>query len=114
MLDRIGDKWSLLIVRDLFAGKSHYGELAQSPERIASNILADRLERLQANGLIETTPSTQRAGSSAYGLTKRGRELLPVLKAISAWGLANIAGTQARIAIPTPAPTPTPTRRRGR
>lgn len=105
-LDLLGDRWSLLIVRDLFAGKSHYHEFAASPERIASNILAARLERLQADGIVETTPSTKRAGSMAYQLTRRGRDLLPVLQALKNWGLANVKGTSAQIAIRAEGVTP--------
>jgi DNA-binding HxlR family transcriptional regulator len=101
-LDLVGDKWTLLLVRDLFAGKSHYHEFAQSPERIATNILAERLERLSVAGLIDAKPSTQRVGSMAYGLTEKGRSLYPLLVAIRDWGLANIAGTQARVAVPSP------------
>lgn len=102
-LDMLGDKWTLLVVRDLFAGKSHYHEFAQSPEGIATNILADRLERLVRNGIAKARPSDVRAGSSAYVLTDRGRSLFPVLDAIKNWGLANIRGTQARVALSTPA-----------
>lgn len=96
-LDLIGDKWTLLIIRDLFAGKSHYRELAASPERIATNILAARLERLQAVGLILARPSPHRAGSSEYHLTNRGRSLLPLLEAMRDWGLSHIPGTAAKI-----------------
>jgi DNA-binding HxlR family transcriptional regulator len=96
-LDQIGDKWSLLIVRDLLAGKSHFQELARSPEGIASNILAARLERLQRAGVVAATPSSKRSGSVAYELTRRGRDLLPVLEAMKVWGLAHIRGTAVRI-----------------
>ncbi len=98
-LDLIGDKWTMLIVRDLFAGKHSYNEFAASPERIATNILADRLERLQHHGIVETRPSEVRSGSLAYSLTPKGRELLPLLAAIKTWGLTHIRGTEARIAI---------------
>ena len=52
-LDLVGDKWSLLIVRDLLIGKSRYGEFLKSPEGITTNILADRLRRMERTGLIE-------------------------------------------------------------
>jgi DNA-binding HxlR family transcriptional regulator len=104
-LDIIGDKWTLLVVRDLFAGKSHYHEFASSPERIATNILADRLDRLTNAGIINQSKSTQRVGSTAYALTPLGSSLFPLLVAMRDWGLANIAGTQARVAVPTPAST---------
>ncbi|QOJ01321.1 MAG: helix-turn-helix transcriptional regulator [Phycisphaeraceae bacterium] len=97
-LDLIGDKWTLLVIRDLFAGKSHFHEFAGSPEKIATNILSDRLVRLRDAGLIDASPSKARAGSSAYTLTARGRSLFPVIDAMKGWGLANIRGTEARIA----------------
>lgn len=99
-LDLIGDKWTLLVVRDLFAGKSRFTEFTHSPEHIATNILADRLERLCTAGVVHAEPCAQREGSSSYALTPRGRELYSVLEAIRDWGLRNIDGTRARIAVP--------------
>jgi len=98
-LDLIGDKWTLLIVRDLLAGKSRYQELASSPERIATNILAARLERLQAGGLIAKRESPQRVGSSEYSLTLRGRSLLPVLRAMRDWGLNHVPDTAVKVRV---------------
>lgn len=92
-LDLIGDRWTLLIIRDLLLGKTHYREFARSPERIATNILADRLERLQDVGLVTTEPSTLRVGSRAYTLTSKGESLLPLLEAMREWGIENVAGT---------------------
>lgn len=99
-LDLIGDKWTLLVVRDLFAGKTRFKDFAQSPEGIATNILAERLERLCTAGVAQAEPSADREGSSDYRLTPRGRELYGVLEALRDWGLRNIAGTQARVAVP--------------
>lgn len=96
-LDLIGDKWTLLIIRDLFAGKSRYRDLVASPERIATNILAARLVRLQACGLVRARSSSQREGSSEYHLTARGRSLRPLLEAMRDWGLAHVPGTAARV-----------------
>lgn len=96
-LDLIGDKWTLLVVRDLFAGKRRFREFLASPEGIASNILAARLERLTAFGLVSAEASDERAGASAYGLTERGRSLFPVLAAMRDWGLGHVAGTRAMI-----------------
>jgi DNA-binding HxlR family transcriptional regulator len=93
-LDIIGDKWSLLVVRDLLRGKTTYGELAESLERIPTNILAERLRRLEENGLVEKTAYQQRPVRFAYTLTAKGRELGDVLLAIVRWGRRNIAGTQ--------------------
>lgn len=99
-LDLLGDKWTLVIVRDLFAGKQLYHQFAASPEKIATNILADRLANLQAAGVVRATPSHARAGSFAYSLTDKGRALYPVLEAIAAWGLAHVKGTKALIQVP--------------
>ncbi len=101
-LDLIGDKWTLLIIRDLFAGKSHFHEFARSPERIATNILTDRLHRLELHRFLKSTPSTLRAGSSAYSLTDRGRSLFPLLLAFKDWGLTHIQGTQANVTVAPP------------
>lgn len=99
-LDIVGDKWTLLVIRDLFAGKSHYHEFLQSPERIATNILAERLTRLTAAGVITAQPSPQREGASLYQLTPRGKALFPLLVAIRDWGLANLPGTKAHMHVP--------------
>lgn len=98
-LDLIGDKWTLLVVRDLLSGKSRYQELADSPEGIATNILAARLKRLVGCGLVRASVSRRRAGSREYRLTERGASLLPVLEAMRDWGLANVRGTAAKIRI---------------
>ena len=96
-LDIFGDKWTLLVLRDLFTGKSTFGDFQSSPEGIPTNILADRLKRLQAYGLIDKKPYQQRPLRYAYALTAKGRSLGPVLKEMSDWGKKNIAGTQARM-----------------
>ena len=96
-LDIVGDKWTLLVIRDLFAGKSTYSDFQSSPESIPTNILADRLKRLAEHGLIQKTPYQQRPVRYAYQLTARGRSLGPVIKEISAWGMNNIAATEARM-----------------
>lgn len=97
-LDLIGDRWTLLLLRDLFAGKTHYREFLSSPERIATNILASRLQQLCDDGLVRATASDQREGSHAYQLTPKGNSLLPVLLAVRDWGLTQIPGTRAMIA----------------
>jgi DNA-binding HxlR family transcriptional regulator len=96
-LDLIGDKWTLLVIRDLFAGKRHFGEFARSPEKIATNILADRLEKLVQVKLAQREPAVEGGSREAYVLTERGRSLLPVLKVMRDWGLANVPGTAALI-----------------
>jgi DNA-binding HxlR family transcriptional regulator len=92
-LDILGDKWSLLVVRDLLHGKRTYGELALSPERIPTNILADRLERLKSAGVVTRTPYQQRPVRYAYTLTPKGSALGEVLLAFVRWGKQHIPGT---------------------
>ena len=94
-LDIVGDKWSLLVVRDILHGKRTYGELALSPERIPTNILADRLERLESSGIVARTPYQQRPVRYSYTLTPKGRALGEVLLAFVRWGKQHIPGTVA-------------------
>ena len=96
-LDLIGDKWTLLVVRDLACGKRYFKEFCRSPERIATNILTDRLERLVANGLAERYASAEQPSREAYRLTAKGKTLGPVLTAIAAWGQTHIKGTAAHM-----------------
>jgi DNA-binding HxlR family transcriptional regulator len=97
-LDVLGDRWTLLVIRDLFAGKSRFGEFMTSPERIPTNILAERLKRLERAGLIATTPYSEHPVRVDYRLTERGRALAPVVDAIAVWGLEQFPGTRRRSA----------------
>ena len=101
-LDILGDKWSLLVIRDLFAGKSTYSEFQSSPEHIPTNILADRLKRMIENGIIKKTPYQDNPPRYAYKLKDKGRSLGPVMKELVKWGLNNIVGTEARIDLKLP------------
>lgn len=93
-LDIVGDKWTLLVLRDLiFAGKARFRELAASPEGIASNILADRLKRLEAHGLISRAPDADDARQAIYRPTPNGLDLLPMLLEMIRWGAAHDAQT---------------------
>ena len=92
-LDLAGDKWTLLVVRDLLRGRSTYGELADSPEGIPTNILADRLRRMEDSGLIKAVPYQRRPVRYAYSLTDKGRGLEDVLVAVARWGKRHIRGT---------------------
>ena len=82
-LELVGERWALLIVRDLLVGPRRYGELAAGLPRIPSNILAARLKELQAAGIIRRAP---RSRIIIYELTPYGRELEPVVLALGAWG----------------------------
>lgn len=85
-LDILGDKWTLLVVRDLFVGKATYGELQAGQEGIPTNILADRLKRLERSGIISKQQYHARPLRYRYALTKKGEELGPVLLALVKWG----------------------------
>lgn len=100
-LDIVGDKWSLLVVRDLLHGKRTYKELAESPERIPTNILADRLRRLEDAGIVDSTPYQERPVRYAYTLTAKGKDLGDVLRAFVHWGKRHIPGTVALGKTPT-------------
>ncbi len=84
-LDIFGDKWSLLIIRDLVIGKRRSQEFLSSPEKIAPNILLDRLKKLEAMGLITRQPYQQNPVRYECFLTKKGESLQPVMEAIIAW-----------------------------
>ncbi|TYR34077.1 helix-turn-helix transcriptional regulator [Mesorhizobium microcysteis] len=87
-LEILGDKWSLLVIRDMmFGNRRHFRELlSQSEEGIASNILADRLKRLLAQGVISRRDDPTHKQKAIYSLTDRGIELLPIFAHIGAWG----------------------------
>jgi DNA-binding HxlR family transcriptional regulator len=82
-LELIGERWALLIVRDLLVGPRRYGELAGGLPRIPTNILATRLKELQAAGILRRAPHSR---VIVYELTPYGRELEPVVLALGAWG----------------------------
>jgi len=86
-LEILGDRWSLLIVRDLmFRGFRTYKELADSEEGIATNILADRLRRLEQCGIIQIEEETTDRRKQIYRLTAKGMDLAPVLVELILWG----------------------------
>jgi len=86
-LELVGERWSLLIIRDLLVGPRRYGELAAGLARIPSNILAARLKELQEAGIIRRMP---RSRVIVYELTPYGRELEPVVLALGAWGFKTL------------------------
>jgi DNA-binding HxlR family transcriptional regulator len=96
-LDIFGDRWTLLIVRDLFLGRTRFKDFTASPEGIPTNILADRLERLLAYGITEQMPAEDGTKRLAYRLTKKGKALGSVLKAMRDWGLAWNKSTRAQL-----------------
>lgn len=92
-LDIIGDKWTLIIVRDLFLGKRLYREIEHSPEGIATNILANRLLRLEEAQIISKRAYQSRPLRYEYYLTEKGQDLRPVLEALVKWGKKHIPNT---------------------
>lgn len=93
-LDLVGDKWSLLVIRDMLHGKSTYGELLDSPERIPTNLLADRLKRLEDAGIIVSSVYQEHPVRYAYALSEKGKALGDVLLALVRWGKRHIPGTR--------------------
>ena len=85
-LEVFGDKWTLLIIRDMmFAGKRHYREFLASDEGISSNILADRLAMLVEAGIISKAGDRSHRLKAIYSLTEKGIDLLPIIAQISRW-----------------------------
>lgn len=94
-LDIFGDRWTLLVIRDLVLGRSRFKDFAASPEGIPTNILAERLERLQVHGIVRKIPAAEGSRHLAYALTDKGEALKPLLRAMRDWGLRWEDGTQA-------------------
>jgi len=85
-LEIFGDKWSLLVIRDLmFMGKTTYGGFLKGPEGIATNILANRLEKLETAALISKAPDPDNGTKFVYSLTESGKDLIPVMLEIVSW-----------------------------
>lgn len=87
-LSIFGDKWSLVILRDIvFKGKKYYGEFLASPEKISTNILASRLLNMESQGLISKTQDKQNLSKYIYQLTPKGKDLLPVMLDMVEWSV---------------------------
>ena len=93
ILEIVGDKWTLLVVRDLLFDKHTFKELLSSPEKIPTNILADRLKRLEHGGLIRRERYQQRPKRYAYYLTEKGLDLEPVMRSLIVWSNKYIPDT---------------------
>lgn len=92
-LEMLGDRWTLVVVRDLVLGKRRYGEFQGSPEGIPTNILAERLKRLEHLGIVSKQAYQTRPLRHEYTLTDKGRDLLPVIRALREWGLKHLPRT---------------------
>ncbi|MGA0555752.1 winged helix-turn-helix transcriptional regulator [Larkinella sp. VNQ87] len=86
-LDVLGDKWTLLILRDMvFAGKSTYGQFLQSAEKIATNVLADRLAVLESQGILTKAVAADKKSKFTYRLTEKGVDTVPIIVEFILWG----------------------------
>jgi DNA-binding HxlR family transcriptional regulator len=86
-LDVLGDKWTLLIIRDMvFAGKSTYGQFLQSAEKMATNILADRLAVLESQGILTKAVAADKKSKFTYRLTEKGVHIVPLIVELVLWG----------------------------
>jgi DNA-binding HxlR family transcriptional regulator len=92
-LNLFGDRWTLVIVRDMFVGKTRFAEFLASSERITTSVLADRLEKMEAAGLTTKTAYQQHPPRFEYRLTEMGKGLLLPLQALCSWGNQYLPGT---------------------
>ena len=96
-LELVGDRWTLLIVRDIFLGRRRFDELSESLG-VATNVLSDRLNRLVAEGILTREPQAERSDRFEYRLSDKGRELSVVLLALMQWGDRHVSAKPPRIA----------------
>lgn len=90
ILDIVGDKWSLIIIRDLFLGKKTFTEFMNSPEKFASNILSNRLELLMHHGLLKMVKFPHDKKTKVYYLTNKGVDMYPILYEMMNWSNRNL------------------------
>jgi DNA-binding HxlR family transcriptional regulator len=100
-LDLLGDRWSLLIVRDMLYGSSKFQQFLASPENIPTNVLSSRLKLLESSGLIKATLYQRHPPRFAYTLTEKGQELASIIRAIADWGESNIPNCRGRRRTPS-------------
>lgn len=95
VLDILGDRWTLIVVRDmLLLGKHEYKEFLEGSDGIATNILADRLKKLTCAGIVRQIPHPESKTRKLYYLTDRGKQLLPLMIEMIIWGAAHIASVR--------------------
>ena len=97
-LDVIGDRWTLLILRDLFLGHSRFSEFLRSCPGLPPKLLSGRLKRLEEAGLVERSIYSEHPLRAEYHLTEKGRSVFPVLRAIGEWGLAHMFPGEPEVA----------------
>ena len=91
-LDVVGDRWSLLVVRDVMRGKRRFAEFLESPEGIPTNILSERLKRLIAKGVIRAERYSEHPPRVEYQLTAKGEDLRLIMRAMVDWGVRHAGG----------------------
>jgi DNA-binding HxlR family transcriptional regulator len=94
LLDIAGDKWTLLVIRDLLLGKKRFAEFAESDEKIPTNILANRLKRMEKLDLLKKNPYQNNPVRFEYTLTEKGKALKPIIREMARWGLQYVDGTK--------------------
>jgi DNA-binding HxlR family transcriptional regulator len=92
-LDLVGERWAMLVIRDLILGPKRFTDLRESLPGIATNVLTQRLKQLERDGVVRRRPLPPPAASTVYELTDYGRELEPVLLALGRWGAKTIGET---------------------
>ncbi|MBO8193006.1 helix-turn-helix transcriptional regulator [Streptomyces oryzae] len=98
-LDSVGDRWTLLIVRELLAGPRRYTDLHADLPGVSTDVLAARLRHMEGEGLAERRRQPRPASGYVYELTERGRALLPVLTALASWGAPALGKPRATDAV---------------
>jgi DNA-binding HxlR family transcriptional regulator len=93
-LDQVGDRWELLLVRELMLGQRRYTDLAEALPGIGSNILSSRLRDLERTGVVRKTKLPPPWAVTVYELTEHGRALEPVLRALAQWGAATLGAPE--------------------
>ena len=96
-LDLVGERWTLLIVRDLLSGAKRFQDLQESLQGAAPSLLSDRLKTLEAHGLARRDFYSDHPPRATYALTEKGRELGMVVLALGRWGTRHLGGKMARV-----------------
>lgn len=86
-MEAFGDKWTLLLIRDMLGGKCRYKDFQDSPEKIPTNILASRLKRLENMGFVDRLLYQDKPKRYQYILKQRGKDIIPILQEITRWSL---------------------------
>ena len=97
-LNIVGDRWTILVLRDLFQGRRRFNDLLESLEGISPNLLADRLKRLEKNAIVTRVLYSEHPPRAEYHLTEKGKALEPVIEAMRDWGKAYV-GTEDAVPV---------------